>query len=198
MVKKIEEVSKKVGKIKKGSLYTTRITTSNPTNPVNSNPANSNTANSNTTNSNTTNSNTANPNPVNSKPAHPNPTNSVNSNPVNSNPVNSKPPTNANPTNAKHSYAQAAKNGQKTQKMIGEPGKTIRKEEKDSFQKRQLVLLTSIDQDITPFQTRNKINAYFKEKLGTSTPVIAAITKLARKQNIILTTTKGFSSSFLL
>jgi len=107
-------------------------------------------------------------------------------------------------SSGKRTYAQVAQNIQNAQKTATTATKELekrqptKKEERENFQKRQLVLFTDKEHIISPLETRNKINTSFKEKLSILKPVLASITKSQRKQNIVLTTTKEFNSNFLL
>ena len=74
---------------------------------------------------------------------------------------------------------QNTQNPQKT--ATGIARQPTKKEQKETFQKRRLVLFTTKEYTTSSFEIRNQINASFKEKLGISTPVLGAVTKSVRK-----------------
>jgi hypothetical protein len=61
-----------------------------------------------------------------------------------------------------------------------------------------LVLITEEEQvELHPLQKRDQVNSSFKEKLHTQAPVLASISILRVKKNIVLTAAEGYSADFL-
>src|SRR5947207_9464722 len=69
-----------------------------------------------------------------------------------------------------------------------------------SYRERRLILVSSRASSIDSMKTRDKINQKFQKqlKLSDTELVIAAITKLIKQQNVVLTTTSKYSADFLL
>lgn len=70
---------------------------------------------------------------------------------------------------------------------------------KPSYRERRLILANSKDFPLpNPLELRNKLNSDFTQQLKTKAPVIAAITKSQKNENVILVTTDSYSADFLL
>ena len=63
---------------------------------------------------------------------------------------------------------------------------------------KRLLLLDSQDSEIEPIKVRNLVNLELQKQLKISDPIITAITKSYRLQNIVLTTTSKYSADFLI
>ncbi|KAF2271223.1 uncharacterized protein EI97DRAFT_489984 [Westerdykella ornata] len=76
-----------------------------------------------------------------------------------------------------------------------------RKEEKELFLKRKLVLVTSKEdegQEIGSLSLRNKINYCLLAVSTAKKPLVAAVSRSRDKQNIVLTTTEDYNADFLI
>ncbi|KAL1952936.1 hypothetical protein VTO42DRAFT_3931 [Malbranchea cinnamomea] len=70
---------------------------------------------------------------------------------------------------------------------------------KPSYRERQLILANAKAFPlVNALELRNKLNSDFTQQLKTQAPVIAAITKSQKNENVILVTTDSYSADFLL
>lgn len=66
-----------------------------------------------------------------------------------------------------------------------------------SYRDRRLILSDSKESSFDALNLRRQLNEEFKLKLQTEKPVIAAITKSQKNENVVLTTTESFSADYL-